>query len=300
MTGMQQEASGEDGDMFGQWHAVAALSDLVPGQSRRTVLLEQALLVARDAAGLPRVTLADSGEELPVQGRFGYVWAALRPPRRRLFEIVEYDEPDRRNLHAASIGVHVSAPRAVENFLDLGHFPFVHTGFLGAEPHTEVKPYDVAITEDGGEIFARRCRFFQPRGAANAEGAYEVEYIYRVPHPFCAILYKVNPVQRARMDVITLFLQPVSEERVVAHMLLSMLDDSSSDAGLRSFQLAIFGQDKPILENQRPKKLPLDPRAETPTRSDATSLAYRRWLAERGVLYGTIPAAARPGPGMAA
>jgi phenylpropionate dioxygenase-like ring-hydroxylating dioxygenase large terminal subunit len=279
----------EDADILAHWHAVAALSDLVAGADRRTVLLERPLLVTLDPGGLAGVSRADTGEALPVQSRFGYVWTSLRPPRQTLFEIVEYDEPDRRNLHAASVGVHVSAPRAVENFLDLGHFPFVHTDILGAEPHTEVKPYDVHVTEDGGEIFARRCRFFQPRGAANAEGAYEVEYIYRVPHPFCAILYKINPIQRARMDVITLFLQPVSEERVVAHMLLSMLDDSSSDAFLRSFQLAIFGQDKPILENQRPKKLPLDPRAETPARSDATSLAYRRWLAERGVSYGTIP-----------
>lgn len=292
--------SGEHGDILAQWHAVGALSDLAPGESRRTMLLDRPLLVTRDAAGVPRATLAEDGAALPAQSRFGYLWTALHPPRRNLFEIPEYDEPDRRNLHAASVGVHVSAPRAVENFLDLGHFPFVHTGFLGAEPHTEVKPYDVEITEDGGEIFARRCRFFQPHGAANAEGAYEVEYIYRVPHPYCAILYKVNPVQRARMDVITIFLQPVSEERVVAHMLLSMLDESSSDAGLRSFQLAIFGQDKPILENQRPKKLPLDPRAEAPTRSDATSLAYRRWLAEQGVGYGTIPGPSRPGSERAA
>ena len=51
-------------------------------------------------------------------------------------------------------------------------------------------------------------------------------------------------------------------------------------------------QDKPILENQFPKRLPLDPRAEIPARSDASSLAYRRWLTAQGVTYGAIPAAA--------
>ena len=52
-----------------------------------------------------------------------------------------------------------------------------------------------------------------------------------------------------------------------------------------------FAQDMPILENQYPKLLPLDPRAETPIRSDRASITYRRWLSDLGVTYGVIPAA---------
>lgn len=37
--------------------------------------------------------------------------------------------------------------------------------------------------------------------------------------------------------------------------------------------------------------LPLDPRAETPIRSDRSSIAYRRWLSDLGVTYGVIGAA---------
>ena len=47
----------------------------------------------------------------------------------------------------------------------------------------------------------------------------------------------------------------------------------------------------PILENQYPKLLPLDPRAGTPIRSDRASITYRRWLSDLGVTYGVIPAA---------
>ena len=61
---------------------------------------------------------------------------------------------------------------------------------------------------------------------------------------------------------------------------------------MSGFQQTIFGQDKPILENQVPKRLPLDPRAEMPVRADKSSITYRRWLAAKGVTYGTIPAAA--------
>jgi hypothetical protein len=49
--------------------------------------------------------------------------------------------------------------------------------------------------------------------------------------------------------------------------------------------------DKPILENQFPKLLPLDPRIETPTRADNAAITYRRWLSGLGVTYGVIPAA---------
>jgi hypothetical protein len=38
--------------------------------------------------------------------------------------------------------------------------------------------------------------------------------------------------------------------------------------------------------------LPLEPRAEIPTRADASSVAYRRWLKEKGIVYGTTAQAA--------
>ena len=52
---------------------------------------------------------------------------------------------------------------------------------------------------------------------------------------------------------------------------------------LVAFQQLIFLQDRIILENQRPRLLPLDPRAEIPTRADISSVAYRRWLKEKGL-----------------
>jgi phenylpropionate dioxygenase-like ring-hydroxylating dioxygenase large terminal subunit len=59
---------------------------------------------------------------------------------------------------------------------------------------------------------------------------------------------------------------------------------------VRWFMQFIFAQDKPILENQVPQRLPLDPGAETPIRADASSVYYRRWLRERHATYGAIPA----------
>jgi phenylpropionate dioxygenase-like ring-hydroxylating dioxygenase large terminal subunit len=228
------------------------------------------------------------GDKLPVKLAYGYLWTSLGAPPADIFRIPEYDEPDRRRIHAGTIGVHVSAPRAIENFLDMGHFPYVHTDILGAEPHTEVKEYDVDISVERDEILATRCRFFQPRGSTVAKWGSEIEYVYRVPHPYCSVLYKSLG---KRLNVIALFLQPIDQEHVRAHMLMCVLDEENEDKIIKRFQQTIFGQDKPILENQFPKRLPLDPRAETPIRADKSAIAYRRWLSQKGVTYGVIPAA---------
>lgn len=286
------------------WHPLAAVSELPVGVVVDTVLLEERLSLAADSAGKAAVwrsrpeLAADNpvdivalGGTLPVKIAYGYVWTSLGNPPADIFPIPEYAEADRRRLNAATLGVNVSAPRAIENFLDMGHFPYVHTDILGAEPHTEVKEYDVEISVDRDEILATRCRFFQPMASTASDGGADVDYIYRVPHPYCSVLYKSSPLDESRLDVIAVFLQPVDQEHVRAHMMLCVLDEDNEDKVIKRFQQTIFGQDKPILENQFPKRLPLDPRAETPIRADKSAIAYRRWLSQKGVTYGVIPAA---------
>ena len=67
-----------------------------------------------------------------------------------------------------------------------------------------------------------------------------------------------------------------------------MTNFAQSDAELSAFQDRIFLQDKPIVENQVPLRLPLAQGAELPIRSDRMSLAYRAYLREQNVRYGVI------------
>lgn len=270
---------------------ISAAEDIPADDDAGTLLFGERIAFRREPDGPIAVwRLAAPEVRLPSLERYGFLWTSFGTPGRDLFAIPEFAERDRVNLSAGSIGVNVSAPRAIENFLDMSHFPYVHTDILGAEPHTEVKDYDVEISADGSEILATRCRFLQPRAALSADAALEVEYVYRVPHPYCSVLYKSSPSDTSRMDVIALFCQPMDEETVRAHMMLSLIDDANSLTAIRRFQQIIFGQDRPILENQFPKRLPLDPRAETPIRADKSSIVYRRWLAATGVNYGVIRA----------
>ena len=283
----------DDSVILDLWHPLVAREDVHTGVAGLAEMLGVQLNYTADADGQVAVWRATdpSTETLPVRIDYLYVWVCLGDPPDTLFEIAEFAEPDRRNVHAGTIGVYVSAPRAVENFLDMGHFPYVHTDVLGAEPHTEVAEYDVHIDPETNDVWATNCVFYQPRAATTSTEGQMSDYLYRVPHPYCVILYKTTPVDAERMDVIALFCRPVGPDRIQAHMFLSLLDPENPEGVIRKFQQGIFGQDKPILENQYPKCLPLDPRAETPIRADKVAIAYRRWLSDMGVTYAVIPAA---------
>jgi phenylpropionate dioxygenase-like ring-hydroxylating dioxygenase large terminal subunit len=310
-NGMGDDAS-SDAVVWNDWHPVAALDALdaliaaassggapAPATTATTATTATRLLgvdlglaVSRaGAAGRAshryRAWRLDTQAECHVQARYGVLWVCVGEPRRDLLAIPEAAEPDRRLLHAGAFRVHVSGLRAIENFLDMGHFPFVHTGYLGVEPYTEVAPYRIERDELNDELYAYDCRFYQPRAAMTADAGLDVQYVYRVARPYSAILYKTCPPQPERFDVIALFVQPVDEDWCVAHTVMSYLDDASRDDELRGFQQTIFAQDIKILVNQVPKRLPLGTGAEHPVRADAMSVAYRRWLAAQRVTYGT-------------
>lgn len=272
------------------WYCLGNVADLPSGDSE-TRLLGTDLVLKKTGPEAVAVSLKQGGASVTSQLRFGYVWATLGTPQR-FFALPEADEKDRRYVACGVVNVKASGLRIVENFLDMAHFPFVHTDILGSEPHTEVEHYDCEIRRDVDEVWATNCKFTQPKAALSAEGEIETDYMYRVATPFVTILYKTCPNAADRWDVICLFVQPMEEDLCRAHPLMLLIDDVAPLQDLIAFQLDIFLQDRIILENQRPILLPLEPRAEIPTRADASSIAYRRWLKEKGLVYGTTLTAA--------
>ncbi|WP_187969094.1 aromatic ring-hydroxylating dioxygenase subunit alpha [Aquibium microcysteis] len=277
------------------WYAVETAADLT-ATPVRTRLLGQDIELFRDAAGAPviREILDDGGRgpALPVEERYGCVFTTLGRPNRGIVEIAEAAEPDRRFVPCGWVTMRASGLRVVENFLDMAHFPFVHTDILGSEPHTEVPHYLSEIRRDVDEVWATNCTFFQPRIAATEDKGDYVHLTYRVPSPFVVMLYRVCPTAPDRLDAIALFIQPLEEDLCRAQPVMYLVDSVSTQTALLRFEQVIFLQDRIIVENQRPLLLPLEPRAEIPTRADSSSIAYRRWLKEKGLRFGTTAGAA--------
>lgn len=270
--------------MIDQWYPVGLISRLL-SDGQETLLMGETIRVSRNGEGKAEVVTAD-GRALPVTERYGHVWSSLGAPEKPLFDIPEAEQPGRRLVDVGVVRVRCSPLRAVENFLDIAHFPFVHTDILGSEPHTEVENYKVEIREDADEVWATQVKFYQPQAAKSASGGITTEYMYRVPAPTCSVLYKTCPPKPGEWDVITLFVQPLTEELCDVWPWMALYDDETPMTDLIHFQQMIFLQDRSILENQIPRRLPLDPGMEIPTRADLTSVAYRRWLKRHDFTYG--------------
>ncbi|MGX5777607.1 aromatic ring-hydroxylating dioxygenase subunit alpha [Methylorubrum zatmanii] len=273
-----------------EWYAVETAT-AVTEAPRTTRLLGQDIVCDRLRDGTPRVRERwpdGFGPPLPVRERYGCLWTTLGHPNRDVVAIAEAEEADRRFVPCGWVKMRTSGPRVVENFLDMAHFPFVHTDILGSEPHTEVPAYASEIRRDVDEVWATNCSFFQPRIAATETTGDFVRLTYRVPSPFVVMLYRVCPSAPDRLDAIALFIQPMEEDLCRAQPVMYLVDTASTHTALLAFEQVIFLQDRIIVENQRPLRLPLEPRHEIPTRADKSSVVYRRWLKEKGLRFGTV------------
>ena len=234
----------EDQVILNQWHPISSLDVLTVGVIDNTVLLDSKISYQLNSKKevLVWLRLDEKKTLLPTRISYGFIWVSLGNPPEDLFPFPEYNEPDRRNVATGVFGVNVSAGRTVENFLDMGHFPYVHSGILGEEPHTEVKEYEVEISDARDEVLATSCKFYQPQAAVSSNEGMDVDYIYRVPHINCALLYKSSSVDDARLDVIIIFVQPMGEEWVRAHTGMCIIDDDSTAEEIRQFQQTYLGK----------------------------------------------------------
>jgi phenylpropionate dioxygenase-like ring-hydroxylating dioxygenase large terminal subunit len=198
------------------------------------------------------------------------------------------DDAHLRKLNCGPFEVATSAPRIVENFLDMAHFGFVHEGSLGMRSLTAIDGYRVEPTAHG--LLATQCRAWQPQSNLNATSAAQVEYTYEVTAPYSAVLTKVPDAEGVNAmgyrESIALFVCPMEPGASRVWFRLAVADFDSPESQLRRFQHSIFMQDKPVLESQNPKLLPLDLRAELHTSADKASSAYRRHLNQLGITFG--------------
>jgi phenylpropionate dioxygenase-like ring-hydroxylating dioxygenase large terminal subunit len=226
-----------------------------------------------------------------VQERYGLVWVCLGAAGGAPPPLPEYADPALRKVFCGPYDVRSSAPRIVENFLDMAHFAFVHEGILGEQQRAAIADYTVEKFDDaeyGRGVRAVQCRAWQPQASKAASGGAEIDYTYRVPRPLTAVLTKQSA--GGVREAISLHLQPLTETSTRVWIILALDDFISSEAALRQFQDTIFLQDQPILESQRPQRLPLIPGAEVSVLCDRMSLAYRAYLKESGLRYGVLRA----------
>jgi phenylpropionate dioxygenase-like ring-hydroxylating dioxygenase large terminal subunit len=212
----------------------------------------------------------------------GWIWVSLSEKPGEIPLFPDWGAPGARIFHYGPYAVKAGGPRIIENFLDLAHLSIAHEGILGDESHTEVERYDVNVTADG--VTAKNVRIWQPDPDSSGQGQY-VQYEYRVLRPLTAYLDKRVGQSRFTMMISA---TPLTEITSQVWFVTSLAGaDHVSDEAIVDWNNRIFMQDIPIVESQKPERLPLDLQAELHLNSDRTSIAYRQWLNQLGLTFGT-------------
>lgn len=87
--------------------------------------------------------------------RGGLIWTCLAPDLAQAATIPawpELEDPAYLMLHDPPPEWEVTAGRQLENFIDVGHFSWIHTGTFGNRETPEVAPYEVVRTPHGFHV----------------------------------------------------------------------------------------------------------------------------------------------------
>ena len=213
--------------------------------------------------------------------KMNMVWINLSKEANDFVNIKEFNESNFNHVASGPYIMNASAPRAIENFLDVAHFPFVHENHLGVKDKPMIDDYDVVSSNKG--IHASNVKIFQPNpDGTNKSG--EVIYDYHVHSPFVASLGK--DVSKNERFVLVFYVTPISETKSMIYTLTLMNFGKLDDKIVRDYQDFITAQDVPIVESQRPELLPMDLQEELSIRSDKISIAYRRYLKKMNISFG--------------
>jgi len=215
--------------------------------------------------------------------RYGIIWVCLtEEPYFDIPELHQWDDPQFRFIRGPVTEWRCSSPRRLENYVDFGHFSWVHDGFLGSRDHPEVADHDVTMT--GGEMHVRQTVHEPVKGKFKAHlGApgemITAENVYRVFLPHAVNLDR--HFDDGGRYVLFMAPSPIGrkETRSFWYIGRNYAVEPEHDDAFLEFERQILEQDKPVVESQRPEQLPLDLTKELHIKvADKISLNYRRAL----------------------
>ena len=216
--------------------------------------------------------------------RGGLIWVCLvDDPIMPIPELPEMDNSAYRIVTPPPYDWDCSAPRRLENFVDLAHFSWVHDGILGDRDHPAVPDHEVNRTPS--ELRFSYVAYEPASGEIKealetSDDMMSVENTYRLMMPLTIHLHR--HLGGDLNYVLFMTASPVGPATTRSFWVLARnyaLDTPDSD--FVGFEQRILDQDIGVVESQRPEELPADITEELHIRGvDLVSLEYRRWLIE--------------------
>jgi phenylpropionate dioxygenase-like ring-hydroxylating dioxygenase large terminal subunit len=220
----------------------------------------------------------------PTVERYGLVWVCLGgEPAAPLPDWPEMENGSLKQVALPPIDWNASAGRQIENFNDLAHLSWVHTGTFGHRDNPLVERYQV---EDHGHrltaIIARMTmedRFLH----ADAPGKVsEVGMRYDCDLPFASRI--IVDYGNGRHAYVFNVACPVSSRKTrIFEFYVHDFPEDLPKQFFIDYNVKALEEDQPFVESQCPEDLPLDIHAEVHIPADRLSVEYRKKLAALGL-----------------
>ena len=213
--------------------------------------------------------------------RYGLVWLCLGTPVGDLPIIPEDDDPSFRRINTPVDVWTTSATRMTDNFLDISHFPFVHTGTFGRAQDTHVPKVELSELDNGWfgysyEVSAKND------GLGTMVSGQTADVVERAMSSGFHLPFDVRSTIRygtGLSHTLLLLSTPIDDVTSYFTFVVWRNDDFSTSAEeVIRFDLAIGAEDKRMLQ-QLPGVLPLDQTKLVNVQADKCSVEWRRRLA---------------------
>jgi phenylpropionate dioxygenase-like ring-hydroxylating dioxygenase large terminal subunit len=240
------------------WHPVGLASEAAPAQVT--------LLGRRH----------DTASGARLREHLGMWWFAPEPPRALLPRVPE--DGDARYVRVASPPEvwTAGAAQMADNFLDIGHLPYLHRGSFADASDAAVPRLAVERSADG---FTAVHRHRTRRLHGDGLGSRVMTIWFTAPF---SVMMRLAYLDDDAVITAGFFLQPLDEARTRLFALNwrdDIHDGRCTPEQTVAFQQQVAAEDRAMLELLPTRWVPLDLRCEVHTRADATTIEMRRTLA---------------------
>jgi phenylpropionate dioxygenase-like ring-hydroxylating dioxygenase large terminal subunit len=224
-----------------------------------------------------------SVDSVAVDERYGLVWMCIGDPGPGIPALREADDPDYVLIHELMETWDASAPRILDNALDVSHVAWVHRASVGSSAHPRLGEY--TIERDGAVL-----RFSVPHTASlNDEQKRNTgitsDTTTRVTHVELVqpLVFRgaIEYVENGLVHVLFKTCTPIDDHTTLMCQFIARNDRPDADKAhsIAEVDLAVQREDRALLEGVE-SDFPVDITSEVHTRADRMTVEYRRVLAD--------------------
>jgi phenylpropionate dioxygenase-like ring-hydroxylating dioxygenase large terminal subunit len=249
----------------------------------------QCVLIPSNDAALPIPPRAHVASVLCGE-RYGFVWMCVGMPRADIPTLPELDAPGWTLIHELMEEWDASAPRIIDNALDVSHVAWVHRNSVGSSAAPRLSEFTV---QREGEHLAFSVSYIAALNEQQKRNVgIDADFVTRTTHAelvqplvFRGVLEYENGLKHVLYKTAT----PVDDGRTLFAQFIARNDDPDEEQqqGIRDVDRVVQNEDRVLLEGVNPH-FPIEATTELHTRSDRMTLEYRRVLADLAAETATV------------